>query len=342
MHESMTPPMASRSRSSSSASFDESYFESYFSKTYVPLSNLPTPPLSSHSNPSSRQRSPENFLSVGEVLDPNLLGPATHLTNLIPSSTSLTSASVPLVHVMLMRANLPLETVALAVCILDSLNSRFALSWRQGCPLITPRPLVWFGQSEEREQKQHIDSIHPELIVLAAVILAVKFLDDGYQATKECASDWGKGLWSCSQINFTQRCILENLGYRLLPLWEESIIIEALEDMKRAGRQNSPELRSDDDWDTDTCFGSFGCGVDGRGQAMSDGRAVLGIGEQVTPAETPAENIRGTKDLALETKNAFQQESGSAGVQSRPFLLPSRVKDSEEPFPVYDDPWLVE
>jgi len=71
MNDTMTPPMASRSGTSSlSSSFDESYF----SKTYVPLSNLPTPPLSLHSNASTRQQSPEALFSPGEIQDPELLG----------------------------------------------------------------------------------------------------------------------------------------------------------------------------------------------------------------------------------------------------------------------------
>ncbi|KAH6673791.1 hypothetical protein B0J14DRAFT_56851 [Halenospora varia] len=339
MGKSLTPPMASRSRSSSDASFDDAYFEDYFSKTYVPLSSLPTPPPSSHSNQGSRQQSPEDFLPVGEVLDPDLLGPATHLTNLIPSSTSLTSSQVPLVHAMLTRAHLPLEIIAFAVCILDSLNSRFALSWRQGCPLVTPHPPIRFGldPNEEKDQEQHIDSIHPELIILSALVLAVKFLDDGHQATREYASDWGLGMWPCNQINFTQRSILENLGYRLLSLWDENIISEALEDMERCGRQASPSIRSNEDWDTDTCFGSFGYSGNGRDRTMSDGKAVLGVGDQVTPVETPvAENSRGTKDIAMETRAAFQDDT-----MMDEFQLPSPISDDAgDQFIAVEDPMV--
>jgi hypothetical protein len=116
-----------------------------------------------------------------------------------------------------------------------------------------------FGNIDERVEEQHIDSVYPELIVLSALILAVKFLDDAQQTTKEYAEEWGKGLWTCEQINFTQRSLMENLGYRLLPLWEHSIILEALEDMERAGRQCTPEIYDvDENWDTATCFGSFG------------------------------------------------------------------------------------
>jgi hypothetical protein len=191
-----------------------------------------------------------------------------------------------------------------------------------------------FGNIDERVEEQHIDSVHPELIVLSALILAVKFLDDAQQTTKEYAEEWGKGLWTCEQINFTQRSLLENLGYRLLPLWEDSIILEALEDMERAGRQNTPEISDvDEDWDTATCFGSFG--GTGHERKMSDGKAVLGLGEQLTPAETPMiENIKGSRDVSAETRNAFQGSSGSGGY----LQLPDRTASVREPFPMYVEP----
>ena len=175
---------------------------------------------------------------------------------------------------------------------------------------------------------------------MCALILAVKFLDDVQQVTREYARDWGWNLWSCDKINFTQRCILENLGYRLLPLWEESIILEALEDMERAARQPSPEIGSDEDWDTDTCFGNFGGELERK---MSDGKAVVGLGEQLTPAETPmVENIPGTRNLSFETKRAFRSGGqGRIGMEAQRFQLPERSSRSvEEPFPVFVDPMM--
>jgi hypothetical protein len=217
---------------------------------------------------------------------------------------------VPLVHAILTRADLPLETIALAVCILDSLNSRFALQWRKNCPLVqNVYSSTW--TDADTTSMQHIDSVHPEIIVLSALVLAVKFCDDAQQKTKEYAEDWGKGLWTCDQINYTQRTLLENLGYRLLALWQHTIILEALEDMERAGRQqNSSELRDRiRRWDDDNlpCFGTFrSSGLDDE-CAMSSGKAVVGFGQQMTPTETPvAENVKGTRDVLSETREAFQ------------------------------------
>jgi len=197
-----------------------------------------------------------------------------------------------------------------------------------------------FGYIDEMVDEQHIDSVHPELIVLSALILAVKFIDDEQQTTKEYAEEWGKGLWPCTQINFTQWCILENLGYRLLPLWDHAIILEALEDMERAGRQHEPQIfdADEEDWDTTTCFGSFGDSAHSRN--LSDGKAVLGLGEQITPAETPMlENIRGggTQTISLETRLAF--ENASSGSDRYGYLqLPDRTADTREPFPMFVEP----
>lgn len=151
--------------------------------------------------------------------------------------------------------------------------------------------------------------------------------------------DWGKGMWSCEQINYTQRSILENLNYKILPLWQENIILEALEDMERARRQAEKADQSrntypaepsiwDSDWETETYFGSF----DGVQKGMSDEKTVLGVGEQLAPAETPmVENIAGTRDVSPETRKAF---SGPRR-EEKHLVLPDRTL---EPFPSYVDP----
>jgi hypothetical protein len=72
----MSPPLSSRSRSSS---LDSAFDEEYFSKTYVPLSNLPTPPTSSHSNVLGVTQDIGDVLLYRENLDPDLIGMHTFL-----------------------------------------------------------------------------------------------------------------------------------------------------------------------------------------------------------------------------------------------------------------------
>ncbi|KAH8597144.1 hypothetical protein B0O99DRAFT_508464 [Bisporella sp. PMI_857] len=296
---SYVPPLSSHSRDSSSSSFEDSYFY----RPYKPLSNLPTPPLTSAS--TTRQTSPE-VLFPGQTIDPQLFGPATHLTNLIPSATSLTPASIPLVQTILARANIPLESIALAVCILDSLDARFASSFRRGCPL-TPPPYV----SEFSQTQAHIDAIHPEVVILAALILAVKFLDDAQFTTGHYTTEWANNLWTPQQINFAQKVIMENIEYRIMPLWEESIIKYAMRDMELAANDFEPMIYDEDeDWEMVEVPEKLSL------KGMSTGQSVLGIGSMLTPIDTPISEDIHKRDL-------YSSESSSA-----------------EPFPMYVEPEL--
>jgi hypothetical protein len=188
-------------------------------------------------------------------------GPAIHLVNLIPSSASLAVASVHLVQAMLSRANLPIETVALAVCILDSLDAKFARTWRVTCPLRAASSSLtrstskrhtmppgftswdqWRSQQQQQQQQRHIDSVSPELIVLAALVIASKFTEDFQESAQVYCESWGRGMWSVEQLNATERCIMERLGYRILPLCEEGYLTDAMVDMQLAGRQQDWHL----------------------------------------------------------------------------------------------------
>jgi hypothetical protein len=118
----------------------------------------------------------------------------------------------------------------------------------------------------------HIDSVRPELIILTSLVIAVKFLEDCQQSTSFYRSCWGEDLWTCEQINATERCIMERLGYRILPLWDTELIDGALGDMTRAAdqRREYPAERADP-----------------HRRSMSSGKAVSGVGRQLTPVETP-------------------------------------------------------
>lgn len=301
------PPARPRSDSECDRDLEDDY--SYFASTYRPLSNLPTPPLSSRH--SSALPSPR--LDQGEALE--LFGPAVHLVNMLPPAASLATPSVALVQAMLIRAALPLDTVALAVCILDSLDVRFSRLWRRTCPLgdeddaepaapaekrrptpgkrhtlpfsngfdvtaavtsstssttssstATPSPTSPLSPLVFLPRPRHIDAVFPEIIILASLVIAAKFTDDGHagqQAARAyCAwggslgsspeaalaalsspselvspSDTSPPLWSTAQLSATERCIMESLGYRILPLLDADLLADARADMRRAGVQ---------------------------------------------------------------------------------------------------------
>lgn len=220
-----------------------------------------------------------------------------HLVNLIPPAASLITPSIPTVHEILERANLPLEQVALAVCILDSLDSKFARNWRLACPLApVDAPLL---RRHTLPAKLHIDTVRPEVVILAAMMIAVKFLEDIEENTQSYASRWGSDLWTCDQINVTERCIMENLGYRIMPLWNSELIDDALSDMKRAGWQAiapaaayTTNTNNNNNNNNRPAFGP-------HQRSMSSGFAIVGRGSQLTPSATPkTENVNNRRVAA--------------------------------------------
>lgn len=266
--------------------------EGYF--TYRPLSNLPTPPPSSRS--SSAAQSPRTTLQDGEQLQPRWRGPAIHLVNLIPSSASLATASVHLVQAVLSRANVPIETVALAVCILDSLDSRFARRWRVSCPLrsdyssinkrhtLPPTPFI------PQRQQLHIDSVSPELIFFAALVIAVKFTEDPQEPSQYYCRAWGRDMWSHQQLNVTERCIMEHLNYRIMPLCHDDCLTDAMVDMQLAAQQpgwDASEYATSSDEDDVGCSNYVPSHTRSK-TTLCSGKATLGLGLTLTPVDTPA------------------------------------------------------
>jgi len=204
-------------------------------------------------------------------------GPAIHLANLVPASASpLVTPSIPLVQTLLVRSKLPIDAIALAVCILDSLDSKkFARRWRSSCPLVPDssssaaisafssstlhRPSTSTSTSSSStlylppspsasppttssppcvrllhsrlSSQTHIDSVQPEVIILAALVIANKFLEDPQDRTDYYCREWGQGLWSCPQLNATERCIIEELGWRIMPLCDPELLEDAKADM---------------------------------------------------------------------------------------------------------------
>lgn len=117
---------------------------------------------------------------------------------------------------------------------------------------------------------------------------------------------------------------MENLRYRLLPLWTEETIDEALDEMERVGRYarrfaakktpQTPELDL----------------------KSAPGNGVWSAERQITPVETPmAENIRRSLDIAPETRSAFALNHLS---MDKNLALPIRM--AGEVFPMYTEPVL--
>lgn len=72
---------------------------------------------------------------------------------------------------------------------------------------------------------------------------------------------------------------MENLDYRIMPLWERELIDDARSDMKRAGKLALRESGKNGSLKVDH---SRSVSV-----PVSAGQAVLGFGFQLTPLDTP-------------------------------------------------------
>jgi len=115
-------------------------------------------------------------------------------------------------------------------------------------------------------------------------------VDDAQVSTGWYVMEWGMGLWTCAQVNFCQTALMENIGWKLMPLWEEGIIAEALRDMNMAGRQFDPMIFNEE-WEI----------VQGELDTISEekltlkgvsgGRAVLGFGNLMTPVDAPLNGL---------------------------------------------------
>lgn len=211
--------------------------------------------------------------------------------------------SVAVVQTMLNRANLPMDNIALAVCILDALPTRFRNRWRTVYPRSRQTPAA---------SKRHTlpsgpiqppsDAVYSEVVILCALMIASKFLEDSHDPTQYYCTEWGRDLWSCGQINATERCVMEALEYRIMPLTDEEYIKEARHDIEATRRELQDET-------SEAAFEAREMAFDTR--LMSSGQAVFGLGLQLTPAVTPnSEVTMGLgQDAALadETKNAFRR-----------------------------------
>ncbi|KAI0017497.1 hypothetical protein F4780DRAFT_588792 [Xylariomycetidae sp. FL0641] len=287
--------------------FDEAYFRQF----YKPLSNLPTPPPSSRS--SSATQSPRFTTDDVDCVNSQYLGPAAHLARMLPPGASFITPSMQTVQLILERANLPMDIIALAVNILDSLNSRFARSWRVSFPLhgqgipASKRHTLPSAMFSAASQATHIDSVPPEVIVLAALVIAEKFVEDMQETTTQWfATNWGGDVWTSEQINYTERAIMENLQYRIMPLWDPVLIKEARHDIEMARREVVEEINN----------ATANAGAENKKQqhhfkSMSSGHAAVGLGLQLTPAQTPNGPLTspGGQKLGAETREAFASAS---------------------------------
>jgi hypothetical protein len=125
---------------------------------------------------------------------------------------------------------------------------------------------------------------------------------------------------------------MESLGYRILPLSDPELIADAVDDMSRAGKQALHSLG------TANAAAVRGTGLaahvrsvstgarcgGNRGGSNVGGKAVIGLGRQITPAETPvSENVVIHKTPAV----AVATTTGDVGGLMITAFAPSLTRD---------------
>jgi hypothetical protein len=113
---------------------------------------------------------------------------------------------------MLSRAYLPLETLALAACLLDGLSSRFGRTWRNTMsklPTVSNTPAL----------------PPPETVVLAALKVSASFLDDSRTADPcvWAAQVGGTAGITGTALEATVRAVLSDIGYEMCAFTPEDV-----------------------------------------------------------------------------------------------------------------------
>ncbi|KAF2502806.1 hypothetical protein BU16DRAFT_554839 [Lophium mytilinum] len=226
----------------SDISLSDDALDAYFATSYVPPSMWPTPPPATPEMGGCLAKSMEGVVEDSftcPVTGEDLLGPATHLTNLIPPNACQNRPSAPRIAHYLSRSALPIELIAFAACMLDDLTSRFAATWLNACHDIdNPAPTSSLTGTPFpptlRRSRQPIP-VDPELIVLAALSITNSYHQDHSFSKEFWTTVVAERQFSVRQLNVTISAMLADLNYRLEVFTPERVK-EALEYMRNASR----------------------------------------------------------------------------------------------------------
>ncbi|KAF8534534.1 hypothetical protein BDD12DRAFT_756062 [Trichophaea hybrida] len=182
----------------SPADDDFSFSLEEFEKRYVPLSHLPTPPLS---DSCSMDIHPTGGCDVGgDQVDAEFWGPAKYLVSMVPRNASREPPSAGVLAAILQRANLKLGVISLACCVLDCLSDQFLRQWRRECCSSDGSPEL------------------PEVLAVAALMTSMKFMEDSAYSNKMWTRRICEDLFTVQSLNLTERLVLADLNYCLLDI----------------------------------------------------------------------------------------------------------------------------
>ncbi|KAL5114630.1 hypothetical protein ACEQ8H_007475 [Pleosporales sp. CAS-2024a] len=184
--------------------------DKYFA-TYVPLSNLPTPPPAKE-QAQAQQTTTSSRPGVGSCPETQVY--AQHLARLVPGTH---------VHVIcgfLERANLPDEVVAFAGCVLEGLSARFDEGWRD---MVRPEEARTDVKTFLRTDECRAAHVSADVVVLGALALAHGYLSDRMRSSRHWSIKESAGLFSAQEIEATKRAMLQDTDYGLSRIKNEAV-----------------------------------------------------------------------------------------------------------------------
>jgi hypothetical protein len=106
----------------------------------------------------------------------------------------------------------------------------------------------------------------------------------------------------------TERCIMESLNYRIMPLCDEDCLTDAMVDMQLASQQPylpQPQAQPAIPESVDDRLPSSFVPAHSRSKTMSSGQAIMGMANTLTPVESPGANMCTPTPVSLGTATCY-------------------------------------
>jgi len=113
---------------------------------------------------------------------------------MLPKNASREAPSIHLLQSILQRANVTMEVVGLASCILDCLSAQFVRRWRQEYCAVE-------GSAERCE-----------ILAVAALCIALKFLEDTVCFPQSMRNEYFQNIWMVHRADMRTVVILQDVG----------------------------------------------------------------------------------------------------------------------------------
>ncbi|KAF3937365.1 hypothetical protein ABW19_dt0204874 [Dactylella cylindrospora] len=216
-----------------------------WSSLLKPLSAFPTPPDSIETE--TWELEPESYTKKSPLIiptwqTPTITASTAFLTSLLPPSCRTPKSSIIIQQCLHRGQHLFTPyTIAMAGCILDALSSKFCHNLLQNPIIPRIRPTSHISSSDTGNVG--------ELIISTALLIATKFLNDRPPHNVHFAVHIYDNVFSANVLTATERCMLDDVNYRLGYLCAEGVVGEKMGKLEKAVKEQRRKEGVDDDWE---------------------------------------------------------------------------------------------